>query len=345
MTPLVSILIPAYNAERFIEETIESAIGQTYSRVEVILVNDGSTDRTLQLASRYQSPSFKVVEQSNAGGPAARNTALRHAQGDYFQWLDHDDVLHPRKVAEQMQLAGRLDDDRILFSSKSGTFFYRPEKARFSPNGLWKDLTPRDYFFEKFGQDKWLQTSAWLVSRRISESAGPWWENRSADDDGEYFCRVVKACGAIRFVPEAESYWRVANPLSFSNSRSRSRAAMEALLASTFRCIEHFLDFEDSAASRAACVTFLKNRLIYFYPEQPELLERIYMRARELGGSLSEPPLLWQYDLLNRLFGWRTARAANNFIPAFKTGLLSSWDKFMCRRASLSRNVVRKCAS
>jgi glycosyltransferase involved in cell wall biosynthesis len=331
--PLVSILIPAYNAEAWIQATLESAINQTYPEIEVILVNDGSTDQTLAVAKRYESKSVKIIDQKNAGGPAARNTALAHAQGDYIQWLDHDDLLDPHKVDEQLKAVDYSPGDRLLLSSAFGTFYYRTEKAVFSPSSLWRNLTPREYFFAKFNDDKWLQTSAWLVSRKLSQLAGPWWQVRSADDDGEYFCRVVAASEGIRFVPTAKSYWRVGNTQSFSQTRLRTKAALEAVLQSTFRCIEHFRAVEDSEESRAACVVFLRDRLIYFYPEQPEMLARIYKLAHELGGNISVPNLLWQYNLIRACFGWRAARAANAFIPKYKTLLLSNWDKFIynCR--------------
>ena len=331
MKPLVSILIPAYNVAPWIETTLESAINQSYPNVEVIMVNDGSTDQTLALAKKYESKSVKIIDQKNAGGPAARNTALAHAQGEFIQWLDADDLLDPLKVDEQLKAVDYSPDELLLLSSSSGTFYYCPERAVFSPNSLWRDLTPREYFFSKFNDDKWFQTSAWLVSRKLSQLAGPWWEVRSRDDDGEYFCRVVAAAKAIRFIPAAKSYWRVGNFQSFSYILLRSEA-LEPLVRSTFRCIEQFRAIEDSEESRAACVTFLRNRLIYFYPEHKGLLEQMYKKANELGGNISIPPLLWQYSLIRSCFGWRVARAANTFIPKYKTMLLSNWDKFIFNR-------------
>ena len=88
MQPLVSILIPAYNAEKWIKATLESAVNQDYGRTEIILVNDGSTDRTLEMAKAFKEKNIKIIDQPNSGGPAARNVALAQAQGDYMQWLD-----------------------------------------------------------------------------------------------------------------------------------------------------------------------------------------------------------------------------------------------------------------
>ncbi|MGA3179077.1 MAG: glycosyltransferase family A protein [Verrucomicrobiota bacterium] len=329
MKPLVSILIPAYNAQAWIEGTLESAINQDYPNVEVILVNDGSADQTLALAKRYESKAVKIVDQKNAGGPAARNAAFGHAQGDYIQWLDHDDLLDRHKISEQLKAVDDAQGDSLLLSAAFGTFYYCTERAVFNPTSLWRDLTPREYFFAKFQDDQWLQTSAWLISRKLSQMAGPWWEVRSPDDDGEYLCRVVSASEGIRFVPTAKSYWRVGNHQSFSYSRGASTAASEAHLKSIVRCIEHFRSMEDSERSRTACVSFLRHRLIYFYPDHPELLERIYKLANELGGSLSTPPLRWHYNLIRSCFGWRVARAANVSIPWCKTMLFRNWDRLI----------------
>src|SRR5277367_5545072 len=114
MKPLVSILIPAYNAQAWIQSTLESALNQDYANIEVILVDDGSTDETLAVAKRYASKFVKIVNQQNAGGPAARNVAFAHAQGDYIQWLDHDDLLDRHKISEQLKAVDYSPGGRLL---------------------------------------------------------------------------------------------------------------------------------------------------------------------------------------------------------------------------------------
>jgi glycosyltransferase involved in cell wall biosynthesis len=102
MKPLVSILIPAYNAETWIADTIKSAIAQTWVDKEIIVVDDGSTDQTLAVARQFASKEVAVVTQQNQGASAARNHALSLSQGDYIQWMDADDLLSPDKVEKQM---------------------------------------------------------------------------------------------------------------------------------------------------------------------------------------------------------------------------------------------------
>src|SRR5437868_13349007 len=118
--PLVSILIPAFNAERWIAETIQSAVDQTCSRKEIIIVDDGSTDRTLDIARGFTSPIVTVVTQPNQGAAAARNKAYAICQGEYIQWLDHDDLLAPDKIRRQIDTAASTQSKRTLFSSAWG---------------------------------------------------------------------------------------------------------------------------------------------------------------------------------------------------------------------------------
>src|ERR1700728_2917065 len=94
-SPLVSVVIPCYNSARYLAETIESVLAQTYARVEVILVDDGSTDTTPEIAQSYP---VQYVYQTNRGISAARNTGVVRGRGEYVQFLDHDDRLLPTAI-------------------------------------------------------------------------------------------------------------------------------------------------------------------------------------------------------------------------------------------------------
>ena len=99
--PLVSVVITCYNSNRYLAETIESALLQTYPRIEIIVVDDGSTDETAQIARCYP---VNYIYQTNRGISAARNTGIRHCQGEYVQFLDHDDRLLPRAIETGVKL-------------------------------------------------------------------------------------------------------------------------------------------------------------------------------------------------------------------------------------------------
>ncbi|WP_373893909.1 glycosyltransferase family 2 protein [Virgibacillus natechei] len=114
--PLISIITPAYNAERFISQTIESAQAQTYTNWEMILVDDRSTDRTVEGIKSYQEQDdrIKLVElEENSGSAVARNTAMEAAKGQYFAFLDSDDLWTPEKLEKQLRFMQEKD---IAFS-------------------------------------------------------------------------------------------------------------------------------------------------------------------------------------------------------------------------------------
>jgi len=100
----ISIAIPAYNAERCLRETLESALNQTYPAHEIIVVDDGSTDRTEEIALSYGNR-IRHIKQQNQGIAGARNTAVREATGDWIAFLDHDDLMLPTKLEKQPSTA------------------------------------------------------------------------------------------------------------------------------------------------------------------------------------------------------------------------------------------------
>jgi len=328
MRPLVSILIPAYNAQEWIADTVRSAISQTWDRKEIIVVDDGSSDKTLAIAQGFESEGVRVVTQQNQGGSAARNKAFSLSQGDYVQWLDHDDLLAPDKIEMQVQVLSHCGSKRTLFSSRWGSFMSRPNRAVFTPTELWCDLSPAEYMLRKMEQNLFMQTSVWLVSRELSESAGAWDTTMVSDDDGEYFCRVLLACDGIRFVPRASCYWRISG-IGQGSYIGRSQRKLEAQWRSMKLHIGYLRSLDDSPRVRAACVTYMRNWMVHFHPERTDIIRSAEELARELGGRLEIPRLPWKYDWIRALFGWRFARRAQMALPNAKWSVIRFWDRTM----------------
>lgn len=325
MEPLVSILIPAYNAESWVSETISSAINQTWSRKEIIIVDDGSADQTLAVAKRFESSNVKVVGQQNAGASAARNKAFSLSQGDYIQWLDADDLLECDKLANQLTIARRDGSKRTLLSSAWGRFMYRPRKAKFVPTSLWCDLSPIEWILRHLEQNVFIQPAAWLVSRELAEIAGPWDTRLTNNDDGEYACRTVLASDSVRFVPEARTYYRTLIGSSLSNNRSAKK--LESMWLSVELIVGHLWKRDKSPRAKEACLKYLGDVLIFFYPERPDLVQRAKSLAATLGGDLAVPKLPLSYDWLDRLFGLSTAKRAQAQYNRLKWTLIRTWDQ------------------
>lgn len=330
MKPLVSILIPAYNAQEWLAQTLQSALAQTWERKEIVVVDDGSNDQTLKLARRFESKQVRVVTQGNQGAAAARNKCFSLSQGQYIQWLDADDLLGADKISRQIAALNRDITSRTLLSSEWAWFFYRPERARFEPSPLWCDLSPVEWLIRKLGGNLHMQTSTWLVSRELTEAAGPWNTVLMGDDDGEYFCRVLLASDGVRFVPGAKVYYRQGRPGSWSYI-GRSERKMVTQWKSMELHIQYIRSLEDSDRVRAACVQYLQNWLLSFYPERPDLVEKARNMAAILGGRLENPQLSWKYSWIRTLFGWDAAKQATIILPGARAGMLRSWDRLMSR--------------
>ena len=328
MNALVSILIPAFNAQEWIADTIQSAIGQTWPRKEIIIVDDGSNDQTLSIARQFASKEVKIVSQQNQGAAAARNKAFSWCQGDYIQWLDADDLLAPDKIAQQITVAQSYGNKQLLLSCPWGRFIYRMSRARFVPDRLWCDLSPVEWLIRKMSEGVFMQTDSWLVSRELCEAAGPWDTRLLSDDDGEYFCRVILASNGIRFVPEAKAFYRITPPNRLSYI-GLSEKKQDALLLSIQLHVTYVQWLEDSDRVRTACVRFMQDLLIYFYPERPDIVAELETLALRFGGRLKAPRLRWKYAWMKPLFGLNSAKQAQLVLPQLKSSLIRSWDRAM----------------
>jgi len=326
LAPLVSILIPAYNAERWIADTIRSALAQTWPRTEIIVVDDGSRDRTLTITRQFASKNVCVVTQDNQGASAARNRALALSQGNFIQWLDADDLLAPDKIAKQMKASDRYRSKRTLFSSAWGHFYYRTDKAKFTPTSLWSDLSPVEWLIRKVGQNLHMPPSTWLVSRELTESAGPWDTRLSLDDDGEYFCRVILASDIIRFVPDSKVFYRSVGSASLSSIDESEKKLTSQFLSMQLH-VGHVRSFEDSERVRAACLNYLQRRFLRFYPERVTFVKQLQQLAASLGGRLDIPKLSWKYSWIRKTFGWRAAKRARQHYNRCKSAAVRFWDK------------------
>ena len=99
----VSVIIPVYNAEKYIAATLQSVLLQTYENFEILIVDDGSPDRSIETCQQFEDSRIKIIRQANRGLPGARNTGIRHASGDYLAFLDADDIWLPEKLNKHVQ--------------------------------------------------------------------------------------------------------------------------------------------------------------------------------------------------------------------------------------------------
>jgi glycosyltransferase involved in cell wall biosynthesis len=327
MPPLISILIPAYNAAEWVGDTIRSALNQTWSNTELIFVDDGSEDETFALASNFASKKVKVVKQTNQGAAAARNHAYSLAQGDFIQWLDADDLLAPEKIELQVHAWESFRNPRLLLSSAWGSFYHQPSRAKYKTTSLWADLAPVEWLSRKLGENLFMQTGTWLVSRELSEAAGPWDVRLTNDDDGEYFCRVILQSEMIKFVPNAKIMYRESGPSSLSYL-GESRKKLDSLMLSMELHVHYIRERSDTKQVREACSCYLQTGLSLFYPHRMDLVHRLENLAKKIEIPLEPVRLPWKYKWIKDVFGWAAARRSQATYNRLKSMLRRSWDKY-----------------
>ena len=318
----VSIIIPARNASRWLPQTLDSALSQSHRDLDILVVDDCSTDGTAEVVARYADTRLRLLQGDGRGASAARNLGLRHAVGQWVMFLDADDVLSERKV--ELQLAAIVDRPDCVAACAWGHFDQDPRLASPVEQRCWRESDPVQWLCTSLGGGGMLQTACWLVPRAIADAAGPWDERLSLHDDGEYFCRILLRCNQIRFVDDCHvAYRRIPGSLS----RRRSQAATEsAFLVCTLRH-QYLLERGDTGVVRAALATQWAQFLYEFCCAD----ENMFRSAMKSFVSLEATPTaviggrLFRYFVW--LFHWRAALALRRigaFLKQFKCIITAS---------------------
>jgi glycosyltransferase involved in cell wall biosynthesis len=305
-TILVSVLIPAFNAESWIGQTIESALIQTWEEIEVIVVDDGSTDNTLEIIRSISDGRVRVVSQENRGPCAAYNAALRLARGDFIQYLDADDLLAPDKIETQIRRLREEPEGTIASSAWSRFYNDDLSTADFTPGPDWRDYEPAtDWLVQAWSGRGIIPNFAWLTPRTLSDEAGFWNEDVRINLDGEYFSRVLVHARKIAFCPEARGYYRSGIPNS--NSKPRSDDKLKALFETTLLCEATLLGHADTPETRRACAGLWQQFLFAAYPRLPELTSEAERRISEYGGMYRKPGGGRVFRIIRDAIGWKPA--------------------------------------
>jgi glycosyltransferase involved in cell wall biosynthesis len=297
--------MPCFNAEPYLVAALESVLAQSWHPLEIIAVNDGSTDRTGEILDRYQERGVRVIHQENRGQCAAANRALTEAQGELLKFFDADDILAPDMIVLQVaRLAGRRD---AVAMGEWARFYSDLSEADFRPLPMYRDATPVDWLTDEWSRgEPMMQCAMWLIPVEILERTGGWDERLSLDNDFEFFARVLLAADEILYTPAARLYYR--SGILGSLSGQKSRKAVESQFISLTLGTEHLLKAEDSSRTRRACANVLQAFEYAHYPSHPDLITKMRARIAELGGSDLKPSGPPGFQKLRSWTGWRAAR-------------------------------------
>jgi glycosyltransferase involved in cell wall biosynthesis/O-antigen/teichoic acid export membrane protein len=217
---VVSVIVPAYNSARYIRQAIESVLAQTYPALDIIVVDDGSTDATREIVSEFE-PRVRVLRQANAGAAAARNLALKCATGDYVAFLDADDFWHPRKIEWQVRHLETCQQCIAVYCNKVE---YRSAAEKLDWD-LASDLPAPTVLSDETGNGGWVycdlirdsivHTSTIMVRREAIETVGMFETTLRKGQDLDYWLRLSRlgrihklraVISAYRIHPESISY-------------------------------------------------------------------------------------------------------------------------------------------
>jgi glycosyltransferase involved in cell wall biosynthesis len=186
---LVSTIIPVHNRVRLLREAVASVLSQTYRPIEIIIVNDGSTDDTPGAADALAAEHPKEIvalHQANTGPGLARESGRQIARGEFIQYLDSDDILLPQKFEWQVAGLNQRPDCGVAY----GKTHYRVSESR-SERQPWKRTGEKiEWMFPSFLGSRWWGTSTPLYRRTLTDAAGPWLA-LSSEEDWEYDCRLA----------------------------------------------------------------------------------------------------------------------------------------------------------
>jgi len=160
--PLVSIIVPAYNVERYIEECIDSLLNQTYKNIEIIVLDDASTDATLYLLKQYEGQIQLIENELNQGQGARRNQGMKLAKGEYIYFVDSDDWIEMNTIEELVEQAVKTDADLVRFNGKA-----------FSEGGVTLEREGQYNFSHQLEHQKVYTGDDLLDKNRRSFSASP----------------------------------------------------------------------------------------------------------------------------------------------------------------------------
>jgi glycosyltransferase involved in cell wall biosynthesis len=203
MTPLISIIIPVYNGAQYIKDAVENVFGQTYKNIEIIVVDDGSTDGTKEKIEGYiHTNAVKYMDQPNKGLASARNAGIANAQGEFCKFLDCDDILYPQQIELQVRHLSDKPDPVISITDYDLSFESGNKKTIKIDMGSGAILA-------RFIKSNLGPVHAYLVRRSLLAQAGMFDEGLSSCEDTDLWLRILLQGGIIERLEHTGCCYRI----------------------------------------------------------------------------------------------------------------------------------------
>lgn len=311
--PLVSIIVSCYNSEVFVRETLNSLVNQTYQNIEIIIVNDGSTDKSEEVILSFnQDERIRYYVQENKGQCAALNFGFTKSTGEYIKFYDSDDILSNDSIAEQLNSLKQSAQEDISFIEWRR--FYNNVLPTFIDHNhfhtIHRDCTPFEYLTFT-GKMPMVQCGLWLIPRSLLLKGGLWDERLSLINDTEFFSRLLPHANRLIFSKKGYTFYR-SNPNDTSLSKDVSKKGIKSALLSIDLMAKWLLNLEESDKIKKIIVSSYQMILIWSYPSQITISKIIERRINSYPSKCRQiPPTSLKYKITNSLIGWKlTTRLA-----------------------------------
>ena len=317
--PLVSIVLPCFNAERYIEEAIRSLLHQTYQNIEIIIINDGSVDSSEKVIKSFDDKRIKYYYQSNRGQCAASNFGFSKSIGKYIKFYDADDVLDPEVIRGQVELLENGEPEDISFIEWRRFYDDRlPTSIDLNhPHTIHRDCTPLEYLTFT-GKTPMVQCGLWLIPRQLINKSGLWDERLSLINDTEFFSRLLPYAKLLRFSDKGITHYRSifkGNSLSGDMSRKGIRSA----LLSIDLMAKWLLKVENSERIKKIIVNSYVMILEWSYPRHKMFSNIIERRLSNYPASYIQHTKSGKmYNLVMTVCGWKVATRLSKFYKMAK---------------------------
>lgn len=190
MTELISVITTAYNAEKYIKETIESILNQDYSNLELIIVDDGSDDKTVGRIREFSDPRIRLIKKGRIGRGKALNTAVKESRGEYIAVQDADDISHPKRLSTEIRYLKKINNQGLIGSSQ--VEFYDDQVPEWATDiddsvkdGLLTDCKDGLLYFNP------VSHTSMMIPKKILKAVGSYDQTRKNLYDWDLYLRVL----------------------------------------------------------------------------------------------------------------------------------------------------------
>ncbi|MFP5042396.1 glycosyltransferase family 2 protein [Parasediminibacterium sp. JCM 36343] len=301
--PLVSVIMPLYNAENYVAEAIQSILNQTYTNWELIIVNDGSTDTSLASAKQFENEKIKVFSKENNGAGAARNYGYKQSKGQFIKFFDADDMLNPGMLDAQVQLAGK--NTNAVISGKWGRFYNdNINDFKLSPEACWQDMAPLEWLCSSwYNGTAMTQPGIFLIPKAIIEKAGLWDESLNLVDDLEFFTKIILASQGVKFCDASVLYYRSGQGNNLSGQKSRK--AIESYFKAMELSTSYLLAASQAGIVKLTVANVWQSFAYYCYPNNLDLVKKAEKRALNLAKANLPYSNNKRHQFFISIFGWK----------------------------------------